>query len=119
MSAAGIMTVSMFAIGWVVLDCGAAFQFTTAFPLKLLPVTVNMKSEPPCIWLAGMIAATTGTMPDCVICFERLYPQPQAARVRNNKRIVLMKSSIRQSLYSDLTKKELAGVRPLLLSSKG
>src|SRR5207248_9450971 len=96
MSAAGIMTLSVFAIGWVVLDCGAAFQFTTAFPLKLLPVTVNMKSEPPCIWLAGMIAATTGTMPDCVICFGRLYPQPQAARVRNDKRIVLMKSSIRQ-----------------------
>src|SRR5207245_8277739 len=78
MSAAGIMTLSVFAIGWVVLDCGAAFQFTTAFPLKLLPVTVNMKSEPPCIWLAGMIAATTGTMPDCVICFGRLYPQPKA-----------------------------------------
>src|SRR5438876_161446 len=53
MSAAGIMTLSVFAIGWVVLDCGAAFQFTTAFPLKLLPVTVNMKSEPPCIWLAA------------------------------------------------------------------
>src|SRR5947208_2869838 len=87
MSAAGIMTLSMFAIGWVVLDCGAAFQFTTAFPLKLLPVTVNMKSEPPCIWLEGMIAATTGTMPACVICFGRLYPQPKAARVRNNRRI--------------------------------
>src|SRR2546422_9208515 len=91
MSAAGIMTLSVFAIGWVVLDCGAAFQFTTAFPLKLLPVTVNMKSEPPCIWLAGMIAATTGTMPDCVICFGRLYPQPKAVRVRNSRRIVLMR----------------------------
>ena len=47
MSAAGIMTLSVFAIGWVVLACGAAFQFTTEFPLKLLPVTVKVKPEPP------------------------------------------------------------------------
>src|SRR5436190_23960260 len=114
MSAAGIMTLSMFAIGWVVLDCGAAFQFTTAFPLKLLPVTVNMKSEPPCIWLAGMIAATTGTMPDCVICFGRLYPQPKAARVRNNRRIV-MKSSIRQSLLEWFNKWRIGGCQAAVI----
>jgi hypothetical protein len=45
MAAAGIMTLSVFAIGWVVLGCGAAFQFTTAFALKWLPVTINTKSE--------------------------------------------------------------------------
>src|SRR4029077_3204806 len=104
MSAAGITTLSMFAIGWVVLGCAAAFQFTTAFPLKLLPVTVKGKAEPPCIWLGGMIAATTGTMPGCVIWLGRLYPQPMAARVRNIKRIVFMKSSIWQSLLEWLNK---------------
>lgn len=47
MSAAGIITLSAFAIGWVVLDCAEPFQFTTAFALNWVPVTVNMKSDPP------------------------------------------------------------------------
>src|SRR5439155_23447908 len=115
MLAAGIMTLSMFAIGWVVLGCGAAFQFTTAFALKLLPVTIKVKSEPPCCRLAGMIAATTGTMPGCVICFGRLYPQPKAARVRNNRRIVLMKSSIRQIPLESFNKRRIGGGQAAVL----
>ena len=95
MLAAGIMTLSVFAMGWVVLDCAEAFQFTTAFPLKLLPVTVKVKLEPPWSWLAGMIAAITGTMPGLIIWFGRLYPpQPTVAKDSNNTRIVLMRSSI-------------------------
>jgi hypothetical protein len=47
MSAAGIVTLSVFAIEWVVFGCGTAFQFTTAFALKLLPTTVKVNCEPP------------------------------------------------------------------------
>ena len=47
MSAAGIITLSAFAIGWVVLAWAAPFQFTTAFALNWVPVTVNMKSDLP------------------------------------------------------------------------
>ena len=47
MSAAGMVTVRVVAFGWIVPDCGVAFQFTTPFALKLLPVTVKVKSEPP------------------------------------------------------------------------
>jgi hypothetical protein len=47
MSAAGIVTLSVFAVGWVVLGCGTAFQFTTAFPSKLLPMIIKVNSEPP------------------------------------------------------------------------
>ena len=96
MSEAEIVTLSVFAIEWVVLGCGTPFQFTTAFPLKLLPMTIKVNCEPPRSWLAGIIDATTGTIPGCVICFGVLYPQPKVDSVRNNKRIVLMNSSIRE-----------------------
>jgi hypothetical protein len=56
MSAAGIVTLSVFASEWVVLGCGTAFQFTTAFPLKVLPVTIKVNSEPPCnCWQALLL----------------------------------------------------------------
>src|SRR5207245_9917924 len=96
-------------------ECREACQFTTAFPVQLLPVHVNIKSEPPCIWLAGRIAATTGTMPDCVICSGRLYPQPKAARVRNNRRIVLMKSSIRQIPLEWFNKGRIGGCQAAVI----
>jgi len=95
MSAAGITTLSMFAIGWVVLGCAAAFQFTTAFPLKLLPVTVKVKSEPLCIWLGGMIAATTGTIPGCVIWLGRLYPHPKLNIASDRTHIAFISTSMR------------------------
>src|SRR5215467_13512351 len=98
MAEASMVTPSVFAAGRVVLDCATLFQFTTALLLKLLPLTVKVKSEPPCSGLAGVREATTGTMPGCVDCFGVLYPpQPKAPRVRSRKRIVLMTPSIRQS----------------------
>ena len=45
-SDAGIMTVSWFVAGCVVV-CAVPFQFTTAFALKLVPLTVKAKPGSP------------------------------------------------------------------------
>src|SRR5438270_12040719 len=65
MAEAGMATVSWFMAGWAVLVCAIPFQFTTALPLNLLPLTVKVNPGSLCFAVLGMMAAMTATIPAC------------------------------------------------------
>src|ERR1700739_4367696 len=61
---AGTATVSSVPLTKVVFDVWATpFQFTTAFPPKLVPVTVRGNAAPPAVALSGFSCAMVGMVP--------------------------------------------------------